>query len=305
MFIMILYIFSYLFILILIPIFDVFLKNVKNILNWRKTMSLFQTYFDLIKLFKKTNFKSQFTSFFNFLAPLLILTSSLLFLFFIPTISNILDTNIFILFHILWLSSVFLMLYALDNATYFWWLWAARESFVLALTEPLIILVIMCFVIISWWNMNLLSISNAISLNTDPIICFFIITLWINLFAILLAENKRFPFDNPSTHLELTMIHEAMLLETNWSKLAIMEIASKVTLFWFINLIIFLFWNNFYWVSNIFWMFWILLWKIAVILIIIAFFEVFITKIRLFRYQNVFSFLLVLELIMLLFVLLK
>jgi len=50
-----------------------------------------------------------------------------------------------------------------------------------------------------------------------------IFILGIMLFVVLLVENKRFPFDNPSTHLELTMIHEAMLLETNATTLAIME----------------------------------------------------------------------------------
>jgi len=53
---------------------------------------------------------------------------------------------------------------------------------------------------------------------------------------ILVAENKRFPFDNPTTHLELTMIHEAMLLETTGPTLGMIELASKINLIGFMSL---------------------------------------------------------------------
>jgi formate hydrogenlyase subunit 4 len=68
-----------------------------------------------------------------------------------------------------------------------------------------------------------------------------LIILGIIFYYIILAENKRFPFDNPATHLELTMIHEAMLLETNSKHLAIMEIASKIKLVTFLSLFIYIF----------------------------------------------------------------
>ncbi len=299
------YILFFVITLFLIPIFDVFLKNIKNILNGRKTLSYFQTYYDLIKLFKKSNFKSEFTSFISFLAPLVILMISLTFLFLIPIVNIDININIIVLFHILGLGSVFLMLYALDNATYFGWLWASREAFVLAIIEPVTILVILSFVILAWWNMDLVSISKFLHWNGNYIINFFLFVLAVNIFAILLAENKRFPFDNPSTHLELTMIHEAMLLETTWPKLAILEIASKINLIAFVNLLIFFVWNNAYWLTNSFEIYGLYILKALVILAFVAIFEVFITKMRLFKYQNVFGFLLILELITISFYLLK
>jgi len=145
------YIIYYIIILLLIPIFDVILKNIKNILNWRKTLNIFQTYNDLIKLFKKENFKSEFTSFISSIAPIFMLAISLIFLFFIPIVNSYIDINIIVLFHILWLWAFFLMIYALDNATYFSWLWAAREAFILTIIEPVTILLILGFVIIGWW----------------------------------------------------------------------------------------------------------------------------------------------------------
>ena len=299
------YILFFVLTLFLIPIFDVFLKNIKNILNGRKTINCFQSYYDLAKLFKKANFKSEFTSFISFLAPLVILMISLTFLFLIPIVNIDVNINIIVLFHVLGLGSVFLMLYALDNATYFGGLWASREAFVLAIIEPVTILVILAFVVLAWWNMDLASISSFLHWNTSYIIDFFLFVLWVNLFAILLAENKRFPFDNPSTHLELTMIHEAMLLETTWPKLAILELASKINLIAFVNLLIFLVWNNTYGLTNSFELFGLYILKVLAILAFIGIFEVFITKMRLFKYQNVFGFLLILELITISFYFLK
>lgn len=299
------YIIFYIITLALVPIFDVILKNIKNILNWRKTLSIFQTYYDLFKLFKKSNFKSEFTSFISFIAPIVILTVSLIFLFFIPIVDSSFSINIIVIFHILGLSSVFLMLYAFDNATYFGGLWAARESFVLAIVEPVTLLLILGFVVVSGWNIDMASIHNFLASNSSYIISLFSGILAITLFAILLAENKRFPFDNPSTHLELTMIHEAMLLETTWPRLAIMEIASKITLIWFVNLIIFLIWTNTYWISGNIFLFLLYIAKVIIILGILWAFEVFITKMRIFKYQNVFWFLLVLQVIMIAFYLLN
>lgn len=299
------YIIFYILVLILIPIFDVILKNIKNILNWRKTLSIFQTYYDLIKLFKKSNFKSEFTSFISFIAPIVILTVSLIFLFLIPVVNSDISVSIIVVFHILWLGSVFLMLYAFDNATYFGGLWAAREAFVLAIVEPVTLLLILGFVIISGGNTDMSSIANFLNSNSSDLLNLFLGILAITLFAILLAENKRFPFDNPSTHLELTMIHEAMLLETTWPRLAIMEIASKITLIWFVNLMIFLIWTNNYWITQNIFLFLLYIFKVIIILGILWFFEVFITKMRIFKYQNVFWFLLILQVITIAFYLLN
>jgi len=302
---MLMYILFYLLLLLLIPLFDTILKNIKNFLSWKRLISFLQTYYDLIKLFRKENQKSQFTSFISFLAPIVILSASAMFLFFIPTIVPGLDINLIVLFHILGLSSIFLMLYAFDNATYFGGLWASREAFVLAIVEPVTILLILAFVLISWGHFDLLSIHQSLGINKDIFTWVFMWLLFITLFTILLAENKRFPFDNPTTHLELTMIHEAMLLETNGAKLGILEIAAKINLIAFINLIIYLIWTNTYWFNSIWSLFWLYIIKVIVLLGLVAFVEVFITKMRLFKYQNVFAFLLFIQLLFIAFYLFR
>jgi len=105
------------------------------------------------------------------------------------------------------------MIYAMDNGTYFAGLGVEREMFVLAIIEPVLIL----FVAINSFLSNAVTVgdlSSAVDFSTLTGICIAVI-MAIVLFYIMLAENKRFPFDNPATHLELTMIHEAMLLETS------------------------------------------------------------------------------------------
>jgi len=102
-----------------------------------------QTYYDLFKLFHKKNTKSQFTSVISLVSPLVIFVVALIFLFLIPVLNISININIIVLFHILALSAFFLMIYALDNATYFGGLGASREAFTLAISEPIVALIIL------------------------------------------------------------------------------------------------------------------------------------------------------------------
>jgi formate hydrogenlyase subunit 4 len=111
----------------------------------------------------------------------------------------------------------------------------------MALVEPILILIIATLAFL-FGTTDITNIHTQIlSLNFQFIVGFMIIILAIIAFYVMLAENKRFPFDNPATHLELTMIHEAMLLETNAKHLAFMEIASKIKLVTFFSLFIYIF----------------------------------------------------------------
>ncbi len=303
----IIYILLFLFNLALIPLFGTILKIFESKISWKKWPKILQGYYDLAKLLKKEDFKSEFTSAISFFSPIVILTVSIVFLFFIPICfsSNLFNINIIVLFHILWLGSFFLILYWMDNATYFGWLWASREAFVLAISEPILLLMLAGIIILSNGQMNLENISNFFTNNNNFWLSIISLIFAITFFAIFLAENKRFPFDNPSTHLELTMIHEAMLLETSWKTLFILELASKIIMFSFVNLFILLFWSNNYWIHNIFWI--IIIWfiKILILLLFVWIFEVLITKMRLFKYQNVFLFLLVILFISYIFYFIK
>lgn len=302
------YIILQLFALALVPLFDSVIKNVKAFWNGRKWPSLFQTYYDFYKLLtKKWQFISKFTSYLTILAIFVIFWVSLFLFFFIPVWGNIpmLDLNFFVFFYVWALATFFMIVYAMDNATYFWWLWVEREFFVMALVEPILILVIATLAFL-FGTTDLTSIHTQIlSLNFSFIVWFILIVLAIIAFYVLLAENKRFPFDNPATHLELTMIHEAMLLETNAKHLALMELSSKIKLVTFFSLFIYVFIPFTFGITSIIWLF--ILWFIKAIFLafVIWTWEIFIVKIRIFKYQNVFIFLFLLNIFLLIFYILK
>lgn len=302
------YIILQLFALALVPLFDSVIKNVKAFWNGRKWPSLFQTYYDFYKLFtKKWQFISKFTSYLTILAIFVIFWVSLFLFFFIPVWGNfpILDLNFFVFFYVWALATFFMIVYAMDNATYFWWLWVEREFFVMALVEPILILVIATLAFL-FGTTDLTNIHTQIlSLNFSFIVWFILIVLAVIAFYVLLAENKRFPFDNPATHLELTMIHEAMLLETNAKHFALMELSSKIKLVTFFSLFIYIFIPFTFGITSIIWLF--VLWFIKALFLafVIWTWEIFIVKIRIFKYQNVFIFLFLLNIFLLIFYILK
>jgi formate hydrogenlyase subunit 4 len=126
-------------------------------------------------------------------------------------------------------ARVFLSLAAMDIGTPFGTLGARREMMVGFLAEPALLMVIFVASLISSTT-SLAAITENLatqSLGLYPSLAFTAVAFTM----ILLAENARIPIDNPSTHLELTMIHEAMLLEYSARHLALMEWASALKLF--------------------------------------------------------------------------
>ena len=126
-------------------------------------------------------------------------------------------------------SRMFLSLAAMDVGTAFGTLGARREMMVGFLAEPALLMVIFVASLISATT-ALPAISEHLatqSLGLYPSLAFTAVAFTL----VLLAENARIPVDNPATHLELTMIHEAMLLEYTARHLALMEWASALKLF--------------------------------------------------------------------------
>src|SRR5512134_1378779 len=127
------------------------------------------------------------------------------------------------------LARVFMSLAAMDVGTAFGTLGARREMLVGFLAEPALLMVIFLASLISA-STALPSISEGLATRTlglYPSLAF----TGVAFLLVLLAENARIPIDNPSTHLELTMIHEAMLLEYSARHLALMEWAAALKLF--------------------------------------------------------------------------
>lgn len=246
-----------------------------------------QSYSDFCKLFKKELIINKHWSFISRLAPSLILAVFLVSAFFVPVIvNNWVWINLISLFYLMALWTFFLILYWLDSSTYFWWLWWAREAFLAYLFEP-IILVMIAFFYFIFWKTDINNISSLVAWwEYSPFLILIMIILAIAFAIITLWENTRFPFDNPATHLELTMIHEAMLLESWWPNLWLIEFAGKIKLITFLTLFVNLFAPFSFWLTTTLelWLLWFV--KILILLLALWIYEVYITKLRIFRYQN-------------------
>lgn len=126
---------------------------------------------------------------------------------------------------VLAVGSIFLVLGGLDAGSAFGGMGSSREMTIAALLEPVIIMV---FAAISFVTKS----STIDGMLTSQISFFepYLILTIIALILVALAENARYPVDNPATHLELTMVHEAMILEYSGKYLALLEYASSIKL---------------------------------------------------------------------------
>jgi formate hydrogenlyase subunit 4 len=142
-----------------------------------------------------------------------------------------------VLVYLLALGTFFLILAGLDAGSAFGGMGSSREAIVASLTEPAMILSIFAIALTSG-STNISTIVHKTALLegiiTDPAPHLMALAA---LFLVALAETGRVPVDNPATHLELTMIHEAMVLEYSGRYLALIEWAAGLKFALFLSLI--------------------------------------------------------------------
>lgn len=216
--------------LLLSPLLIGVLRKLKAFLRGFHGPSIFQMYYDIYKLFSKEKVVSNTSSFVTYLGPILSLSACATSIFFIPVFYAGKETglgNIFIVIFLFAVMKLFITLIGLDSASAFGGMGSSRELFISAMLEP-IIFVSIAFLFFETKSINAFCIAN-INSNFDKFTTPHIIAC-VAFFIIILAENTRMPVDNPETHLELTMIHEAMILDLSGSDLALMELASSIKL---------------------------------------------------------------------------
>jgi formate hydrogenlyase subunit 4 len=210
----------------------------------RRGASVWRPYADLLKLFRKEDLVPASASFVFRLAPIVLFASALVATAFVPLLhsSALLDpTGDFVLLvYLLALGRFFLMLGAMDGGSSFGGMGASREALVSTLAEAPFLLALMSVAIAARAS----SIAGMVqwSLRQD----FFRLSAvhalaFVALALVAIADTGRIPVDNPTTHLELTMIHEAMVLEYSGPSLALIEWASAIKLTVIMALLIALF----------------------------------------------------------------
>ncbi len=219
--------------LLLAPLLSGWVNQCRAWLQNRSAPGLLQPYRVLAKLFEKEvvlahNASSLFRS-----APYLVFGCLALAAAIVPTLSTGLPLNAaadaIALVGLLALARFFIALAGMDIGTSFGTLGARREMMIGFLAEPALLMVLFTASLISQ-STSLSTIVDALG-RRDFVIYPSMAFAGVAFTMVSLAENARIPIDNPSTHLELTMIHEAMVLEYSGRHLAMIEWAASLKLF--------------------------------------------------------------------------
>jgi formate hydrogenlyase subunit 4 len=219
-----------LFVLLVSPLFISLIKIVKAHAQKRKGPPLLQTYRSLAKLLKKETVYSSNSSWIMRATPLVNVAAVLVASLFVPMIiipqPTDLVGNIILFLYLLAMAKFFMALSGLDAGSTFGGMGSSREMAISALIEPVVI-VVFAAMAFAFKTINLPDMfRSALASNVlvDPVITL----ISISLFIVIIVESARVPVDNPETHLELTMIHEAMILEQSGKNLAMMELSSAM-----------------------------------------------------------------------------
>ena len=227
--------------LVVSPFLVGLIRKVKARFQCRRGANVFQPYADLAKLFRKQPVISTSSSWVFTATPYILFTSTLAAGLLVPTFTSQTPLNfagnIIALVYLLALGTFFLILAGLDTGSAFGGMGSSREAIVASLTEPAMILSIFAIALTAG-STNLSTIVHKTALLegivTDPSPYLMALAA---LFIVALAETGRVPIDNPATHLELTMIHEAMVLEYSGRYLALIEWSAGLKLAVFLSLI--------------------------------------------------------------------
>ena len=216
------------------------LRSLKARLVGRRGPSPLQPFADLRKLLAKEAVVSTTTSWVFRATPYVLVASLLVAALIVPVVTTrpplAFAGNIILLVYLFMLGTFFLALAGLDAGSAFGGMGSSREVAVAALAEPTVIVAVFALAL----RAGTIDLGRVVErfggepwlvANPAHLLAF------AAFFIVMLAETGRLPVDNPATHLELTMIHEAMVLEYSGRYLALVEWASAMKLFVFMTLL--------------------------------------------------------------------
>ena len=226
------------------PLLVGLVRTLKARLTGRRGPDPWQPYLDLLKQLRKEAVISTTTSWLFRLTPFVLVATMLV----AATVVPVLVTRpalsfaggIVLVMYLFMLGTFFLALAGLDSGSAFGGMGSSREVAVAALAEPTVMLAVFALALRTGTT-NLGTVADrlggepALAAHPGHLLAF------LAFFIVMLAETGRLPVDNPATHLELTMIHEAMILEYSGPYLAMIEWASAMKLFLYMTLLINLF----------------------------------------------------------------
>jgi formate hydrogenlyase subunit 4 len=277
-------------VLLLAPLLTGAVRKVKARLLRRQGPPLIQPYRDLARLLRKEVVLADNASWLFRVAPYLIFAAIWVAAALVPTFAVGLPFNwtadLIALVALLGSARFFQALAGMDVGTSFGGIGSSREVMIASLAEPAMLMVVFVLALVAGST----QLSSVVVFMASPEVGLRV-SLGLALVALIMvaiAENGRIPIDNPATHLELTMVHEAMVLEYSGRHLAMIEFAASLKLLLYVSLIacVFVPWGlagvgagpAAYGVGMVTWLV-----KLAVAIVLLAVFETAIAKMRVFR----------------------
>jgi formate hydrogenlyase subunit 4 len=230
-------------VLLLAPLFTGFVRKARARLLRRQGPPLIQPYLDLARLLRKEVVLADQASWLFRVIPYLVFAATWVAASLVPTFRTGLlfswSADLIAIIALLGSGRFYLALAGLDVGTSFGGIGSSREVMIASLAEPAMIMIVFTLALIAG-STQLSTVaefmtSSAVGLR---------VSLGLGLIALMMvaiAENGRIPVDNPATHLELTMVHEAMVLEYSGRHLALIELSSSLKLILYVSLVACLF----------------------------------------------------------------
>lgn len=223
----------------LAPLVTGLIRKIKARLLRRRGPSVLQPYRDLLKLVRKETVLAENASWLFRTAPYLIFAATWVAAALVPTFATGLLFNwaadLIAIVALLGSARFFLALAGMDVGTSFGSIGSSREVMIASLAEPAMIMIVFSLALLV--GSTQLSTIAAFMVSPNVGLRVTLGLALVSLMMVGIAENARIPVDNPATHLELTMVHEAMVLEYSGRHLALIDLASSLRLLLYLSLI--------------------------------------------------------------------
>ena len=230
-------------VLALAPLLTGFVRKVKARLLRRQGPPVIQPYRDLIRLLRKDVVLADNASWLFRAIPYLIFAATWVAASLVPTFGTGLmfswSADLIAIIALLGSARFFLALAGLDVGTAFGGIGSSREVMIASLAEPAMLMIVFTLALVA--GSTQLSTMAGFLASGEVGLRVSLGMAMIALIMVAIAENARIPVDNPATHLELTMVHEAMVLEYSGRHLALIDLAAELKLLLYISLIACLF----------------------------------------------------------------
>ena len=230
-------------VLLLAPLLTGFVRKVKARLLGRQGPSVIQPYRDLLRLLRKEVVLAENASWLFRVTPYLIFAATWIAAALVPTFAIGLmfswTADLIAIIALLASARFFLALAGMDVGTSFGGIGSSREVMIASLAEPAMIMIVFSLALVA--GSTQLATVAAFMASPEVGLRVSLGLVLIALVMVAIAENARIPVDNPATHLELTMVHEAMVLEYSGRHLAMIEFAASLQLLLYVSLIACLF----------------------------------------------------------------